>query len=100
MITFSAPLARMRSARAAVRMPPPTRTRIGAFRQSCPTSLRVAPAAHGRVQVDDVKQGILSKPVQQTKNVFDREPQFAAVDQLYRAAILKVDAGDDQCKSV
>jgi predicted kinase len=65
-----------------------------------PDKSGVAPTAHGRVQVDDVKQRIFSKPVQQTKNVFDREPQFAAVDQLYRAAILEVDAGDNQCQSV
>jgi hypothetical protein len=56
---------------------------------------RIAAAAHGGVQVDDVKQGIIPKTIQQAENVLNRQPQFAAADQLYRAAVLKINAGYD-----
>ena len=60
----------------------------------------IAPATHSCVQVDDVEEGILSKSVEQAKNVFNCQSQFAAVDQLDRAAVLEIDAGDDQSGSV
>ena len=56
---------------------------------------RVAAAAHSGIQVDDVKQGIIPKAVEEAENILDGQAQFAAADQLNRAAALKVDAGND-----
>jgi hypothetical protein len=60
-----------------------------------PDQSRIAAAAHGGVQVDDVKQGIIPKAIKEAENILNRQAQFAAADQLYRAAVLKVDAGYD-----
>jgi len=42
-----------------------------------------------------VKQGIIPKAIKEAENILNRQAQFAAADQLYRAAVLKVDAGYD-----
>jgi hypothetical protein len=40
----------------------------------------VAPAAHGGIQVDDVKQRIVSKALEQAENIFHCQTQPAATD--------------------
>ena len=94
-IIFSAPASRMRAARAAVRIPPPTRTRIGARRQSCAHQARVASLPHGGVEIDHVEQRIFAEALEQAENVVDGEAPLAAVHELHGAAVLQVDAGND-----
>ena len=92
---FSAPASRRRAARAAVRMPPPTRTRIGARSAKLPYQASVASASHGGVEIDDVEQRVIAEAVEQAEDVVDREAPLAAVHQLHGAAVLQIDARND-----
>ncbi len=92
---FSAPQERIFSARAAVRMPPPTRTFILARLAEELDPARVGAFAHGGVEINHMQDGIVAEAVEQAEDVVHGERALAAANELHGAAILQIDARND-----